>query len=679
MKIEVKEEPGHNDHAKAKPKTDHDKAKSVSKGGKTDVTVKKEEEDSNLKKRKASEPIEKVLNDAQVPTKMSKVLKVNNVSELCSTKWWEQDKEEDEDIKWHYLEHKGVIFTPFYKPHGIKMLYNGNRIDLTPEQEEMATYWSQTMGTEWESREIYRKNFFKEFCGLFEKSQGYTDPKLFDFSPIHQYLSIEKEKKKNKTPEEKKQLKDEKAAKDALYGFAIVDSYVEKVAGYVIEPPTLFKGRGMHPKAGFMKARIMPEDVVLNIASSAPVPRCEVPGHCWKTIEHNDEVEWLASYKDDTINTAYKYIFLSASSKFKGMNDMKKYDKARKLKDHIDGIRKDYNKKLVSGTTEQKMLGTATYLIDKLALRVGNEKSDDEADTVGCCSLRVEHIRILPNNQVGFDFLGKDSMRYFNTVTVDEQVWKNMQSFTLGKKPADDLFDRINASTLNDYLRGLMEGLTAKVFRTYNASTTLESELRKKDVSKLELSEKLAFYEEANRQVAILCNHQRTVSKTFDLQKEKLTEKIEEMKEYADALHKHLTDLQKGKKGIDEEDWNKQLIKKKEKALAAKPKDPKEVKKDKDKDKEKKKDKNYKFPNSVDKTKELVSKMAKSISQEKSKLVAKEDNKAIALGTSKLNYNDPRITVRWCKANEVPIEKEFTKSLRSKFAWAMSVDLDWRF
>ena len=34
----------------------------------------------------------------------------------------------------------------------------------------------------------------------------------------------------------------------------------------------------------------------------------------------------------------------------------------------------------------------ALYFIDKLALRAGNEKDDDEADTVGCCSLRVEHI-----------------------------------------------------------------------------------------------------------------------------------------------------------------------------------------------------------------------------------------------------------------------------------------------
>lgn len=35
----------------------------------------------------------------------------------------------------------------------------------------------------------------------------------------------------------------------------------------------------------------------------------------------------------------------------------------------------------------------------------------------------------------------------------------------------------------------------------------------------------------------------------------------------------------------------------------------------------------------------------------------KEDLKTVALGTSKINYLDPRITVAWCKRHDVPIEK----------------------
>jgi DNA topoisomerase-1 len=73
-------------------------------------------------------------------------------------------------------------------------------------------------------------------------------------------------------------------------------------------------------------------------------------------------------------------------------------------------------------------------LIDKLALRVGNEKGEDEADTVGCCSLRVEHIRFEAENNITLDFLGKDSMRYLNTIPVEPIVYKLLQSFTAGKK-----------------------------------------------------------------------------------------------------------------------------------------------------------------------------------------------------------------------------------------------------
>ena len=56
---------------------------------------------------------------------------------------------------------------------------------------------------------------------------------------------------------------------DEKYGFAIVDGMKEKIAGYMIEAPTLFKGRGEHPKAGCMKARIFPEDIIINCASNA--------------------------------------------------------------------------------------------------------------------------------------------------------------------------------------------------------------------------------------------------------------------------------------------------------------------------------------------------------------------------------------------------------------------------
>ena len=75
----------------------------------------------------------------------------------------------------------------------------------------------------------------------------------FDFSQIKSHLESEKEKRKNRGPEVKQAEKEEKALKDLEFGNAIVDGMTEKVGGYLIEPPTLFKGRGLHPKAGILK------------------------------------------------------------------------------------------------------------------------------------------------------------------------------------------------------------------------------------------------------------------------------------------------------------------------------------------------------------------------------------------------------------------------------------------
>ncbi|KAL9107637.1 MAG: hypothetical protein Q9187_008400 [Circinaria calcarea] len=58
----------------------------------------------------------------------------------------------------------------------------------------------------------------------------------------------------------------------------------------------------------------------------------------------------------------------------------------------------------------------------------------------------------------------------------------------------------------------------------------------------------------------------------------------------------------------------------------------------------------------------------------------KESNKEVALGTSKINYIDPRLTVVFSKKFNVPIEKFFSKTLREKFDWAIkSVDENWEF
>ena len=55
-------------------------------------------------------------------------------------------------------------------------------------------------------------------------------------------------------------------------------------------------------------------------------------------------------------------------------------------------------------------------------------------------------------NVVVFDFLGKDSIRYYNEVPVEKRVFKNLLLFKENKQPQDDLFDRLNVSEFSFFL-----------------------------------------------------------------------------------------------------------------------------------------------------------------------------------------------------------------------------------
>lgn len=562
-------------------------------------------------------------------TNLPSMKKIKTSSEKSSSKDAnnEHDKEEDpqDDKKWDYFEHNGVYFPENWIRHNVPILYKNAKRTLDAHQEEIATYWAQTLGSEWENKPFYVKNFSKMFIESFEneneKIKEHLNFKDFDFSPIKEYLTKEKEKKDSITSEQKLKNVEAQELINNQYKLLLVDDRIEKVANFRIEPPTLFKGRGEHPKAGILKQRTVPEDVDINISPDSIVPICHLPGRSWNKVVFKNESIWLASYLEDGTNNR-KYIQLSASSLIKTKNDMKKYERARRLKNQIGKIRDDYRIMMKSDIMKDKQLGTAAYFIDFLAIRVGNEKKEDEADTVGCCSLRKEHVKILPDHEITLDFLGKDSMRYLNTVKIDPIAHENLVIFTKNKSDSQMIFDLIDSGKLNEYLQNLMEDLTAKVFRTYNASNTLQTELDKsKDFIKPEdsLEKKMEFYNKANRSVAVLCNHQKGISKNYEKSHQKSMEGIEEMK--------------------------------KELKLAKK--------------------------NNTEKAK--LEKLCEKISKNEKLLEVREENKSIALNTSKINYNDPRISVSWCKKYEVPIEKIFTSVLLEKFNWAMEFEMNWKF
>ncbi|KAJ2749441.1 DNA topoisomerase 1, partial [Coemansia nantahalensis] len=282
--------------------------------------------------------------------------------------------------------------------------------------------------------------------------------------------------------------------------------------------------------------------VTINIGEGAKIPDPPA-GHTWGKVQHDNTVTWLAMWKEN-INSNTKYVFLAAGSSLKGQSDMRKFDKARNLVHCIDEIRKQYTQDLRSSVMAERQRASALYLIDRFALRAGNEKGDDEADTVGCCSLRCEHIKLESPNIVHFDFLGKDSIRYERTTEVDKQVWKNLRLFQRGppKTSSDMLFDRLSTGTLNKHLQTLMPGLTAKVFRTFNASFVFQRQLRNTPADGTE-AEKILAYNRANREVAVLCNHQRSVSKGFQGQMTRIEDRLLAVRYQRKLLKDHLLEI----------------------------------------------------------------------------------------------------------------------------------------
>ena len=513
---------------------------------------------------------------------------------------------------WSTLEHSGPLFPPEYEPHGVKMKYEGEEVDLSPEEEEIATFYGHVMNTEYPQKQRFRENFWSGFRSYMtpETASKLRELDKCDFSPIFEHIQSERERKKNRSKEEKKQEKEEKEEQEKKYMYAKVDGRWEKVGNFRIEPPGLFRGRGEHPKMGMIKKRIHPEDVVINIGEDAPVPD-PGPGHEWGRIVHNKNVTWLAGWKDSINTKDWKYVQFSPSSTIKGESDQKKYDTARKLKRYIDDIREDYMANLKSSDPATRQLAVTTYLVDALALRAGGEKDDDLADTVGVCTLRVSHVKFISPDRVEFDFLGKDAIRYHQEHRVNERVWSCMKEFAGNKRGEDNLFDKIDPARVNRHLQSLMPGLTIKVFRTFNASRLLQKKLREETDDSEEVDGKKAKYDNANKEVAVMCNHQKDVSKQHDQQMKNLQDKLDKMR----------SELESAK----EEETKKAATK--------------------------------------------VANLEQRIKKHKLKMSNKENLKQVSLGTAKINYCDPRITIAWCKRHEVPIAKVYPRALLEKFSW----------
>lgn len=550
-------------------------------------------------------------------------------------------------MKWKTLEHNGILFPPPFESKGIKIKIRGETVELGLLQEEMAYEWAKKKDTPYVEDPVFRKNFVNDFKSrLPDKYKDITYEDI-DFSEAYKIVDKERAQKEMMTKEQRKELaakrKELREQLKEKYGKAIIDGEEVEVANYMAEPPGIFIGRGDHPLRGRWKPRISPKDVTLNLGEDAKVP----PGE-WGKIAHDHDSMWLASW-EDYLTKKRKYVWLADTAGLKQQRDKEKYEKARSLAKQIQRVKERIVKDMESKDERVSKIATVCYLIYRTSMRVGDEKDPEEADTVGATTLRKEHITIKPD-AIEFDFLGKDSVRWQETIPAvgyDKQFQVILQKFISDKKPKDDIFEDITSRHVNAYLSSILSGLTAKVFRTYLATDVVKNYLRKhNEIVKKSENEKMYHAKMANLEAAVMCNHKRTVPKTFESSLQKKKEKLKKLQKEA-PWKKTEEQLEKAEK--------------------------KEAKTEK-----MKKSKAKRIRTLKDRIKKQKQKHKERVEKLKLQIDLAEKTKDYNLGTSLRNYIDPRVFKAWSDEVGAEWEKLYTAALQKKFLWVKKEKVDWQ-
>jgi DNA topoisomerase-1 len=540
--------------------------------------------------------------------------------------------------KWTELEHNGVAFPPDHVQRGINIKILGEVFFLNREQEELIYAWAKKKDTHYVRDPVFQSNFLSDFKKAipdrFKSVQKIDDIDMSEaFSLVDKEASIKEAEKiriKSLPREDKKRISQEKKLEKerlkSIYGKAKIDGIEVEVANWLVEPPGIFMGRGLHPLRGRWKPRITAKDVILNLDEDASVP--EGP---WKAVVHDHNSTWLASWIEN-LTGKRKYVWLHDSSYLRQDNDKAKYDTAKKLENYIFDIEKEIVKQMshTKDTTKRKV-ATVCYLIYKLAMRVGDEKDPDEADTIGASTLRVEHLKFPVINdkiQIEFNFLGKDSVPWQKTLEISSPdtraLYENLLFYMKGKDRTDEIFEDITSAKVNIFLRSLdkdnLPNLTAKVFRTYIATAIVKKHLSA-PILKLNKNEsefkKIYVAKIANLQAAITCNHRKGIDpknpaskKSWEKFEQSVTNKKEKIKQIKLELKEKMwkTEIQKFKK--------EQRLEKLEFQLRL-----------------------------------------------------QQETKDYNLGTSLRNYIDPRVFKSWCDYVNLDWTKIYTSTLQRKFKW----------
>lgn len=546
-------------------------------------------------------------------------------------------------MKWKTLRHNGILLPPPYARHDIPFRIKGREVRLSDIQEEMVYQWAKKKDTAYVQDAGFRKNFLADFAATFSPPAKFRYADL-DFTDAFRLVDGEKEAKLLMSREERKRLAAmRKATREKLkaqYGSALIDGETVDLGNYMAEPPGIFIGRGKHPLRGRWKPRVSQKDVTLNMDKKAKPPAGD-----WGGVVHENDSVWVAKWTDKLTGKT-KYVWLADTSRQKQDMDKAKYEKAIVLADNIGKMRDALHRDMEDKNLAK--IATACYLIYRTAMRVGDEKDEEEADTVGATTLRKEHVQITEDT-IKLDFLGKDSVRWREDVAIapEERIFRsNMAEMIRDKKETDEVFDGITSRTVNKYLSGIIGGVTAKVFRTYIATRVVtEYLLEHDDIKKASPAKKLYHAKMANLQAAIRCNHKRAIPKTF-----------------GQSLRKKKDNLKKIK---SQKTW----VPLEERILKVKDTVPKT-----EKQKQRRRERLRRLRAQV---RQRKSKHGERVEKQSLQIALVQESRDYNLGTSLRNYIDPRVIKAWTDEMGVQWEKMYTAALQKKFLWVQKEKTSW--
>ena len=586
------------------------------------------------------------------------------------------------------LHHNGVIVPPKYQGQGLTVNIKGQIVKFNDEQEEMAVAWAKKVGTPYIEDPKFTENFYEDFG---KKLGMKLLPGDVDFTEITRLVQREREQKQSLTSEVKKEQSVERKIQREInrekYGFAVVDGQRMELGNYTVEPNSIFMGRGLHPWRGRWKQGPGYEDIELNLSPDAPRP----PGR-WNAIVWESEKMWIARW-NDKLSGKKKYVWPGDASFLKQQKDKEKYDKAQSLRQELNAVKAHIEGNLTTEDPKRRKIATVCYLIDHLKFRVGDEKdNEDEADTVGASTLRSEHICFNRDASVTFNFLGKDSVPMNITARLPPKVLQNLRDFSTGAGN-ESLFEGINSSHVGDFLKEIMEGLSAKVFRTLYATEAVSSKLKKENV-KLGDPDYVKRYAalKANLEAAIICNHKRTIPKTWAQSLQKKKDRLKQLKsnllanekamrqKLAEAEKKYRGKLATAEKKLEELEWKTEKARTALEEADRQGKGDKTMKKRFDSAKKATKtqrEKIRKIKNSYLTSSQKVRKQVEERSRRSKETIdrmsfqveAQEITRDYNLGTSLKNYIDPRIYYDWGRSISFNWRSYYPATLQKKFSW----------